>query len=98
MGLRSDHVRSRSYAPVGQPPVTGATGQSFGCNMISAITNKGALSFMVFQGRFRAPVFVQFLTRLIKSLSRRIYLIVDGHSAHRAAIVLPFIARHARRL
>jgi len=57
MGLRSDHVTDRGYAPVGQTPVTG---QRFGCNMISAITNKGALAFMVFQGRFRAPVFVQF--------------------------------------
>ena len=98
MGLRSDHVTGRSYAPVGQTPVTQATGQRFGCNMISAITNKGALAFMVFQGRFRAPVFVRFLTRLLKSVRRRIYLIVDGHPVHRAAVVTQFVARHARRL
>lgn len=98
MGLRSDHVTGRSYAPVGQTPVTRATGQRFGCNMISAITNKGALAFMVFQGRFRAPVFVQFLTRLLKSVRRRIYLIVDGHPVHRSAVVTRFVVRHARRL
>lgn len=98
MGLRSDHVTGRSYAPVGQTPVTRATGQRFGCNMISAITNKGALAFMVFQGRFRAPVFVQFLTRLLKSIRRRIYLIVDGHPVHRSAVVTRFVVRHTRRL
>ncbi|MDH5669600.1 MAG: IS630 family transposase [Nitrospira sp.] len=98
MGLRSDHVTGRSYAPVGQTPVTRGTGQRFGCNMISAITNKGALAFMVFQGRFRAPVFVRFLTRLLKSVHRRIYLIVDGHPVHRAAAVTRFVARHAKRL
>jgi transposase len=98
MGLRSDHVTGRSYAPVGQTPVTRATGQRFGGNMISAITNKGALAFMVFQGRFRAPVFVQFLTRLLKSVRRRIYLIVDGHPVHRSTVVTRFVARHARRL
>jgi transposase len=98
MGLRSDHVTGRSYAPVGQTPVTRATGQRFGCNMISAITNKGALAFMVFQGRFRAPVFVQFLTRLLKSVRRRLYLIVDGHPVHRSAVVTGFVARHPRRL
>jgi len=98
MGLRSDHVTGRSYAPVGQTPVTQATGQRFGCNMISAITNKGALAFMVFQGRFRAPVFVRFLTRLLKSVRRRIYLIVDGHPVHRSAVVTRFVARHTRRL
>lgn len=98
MGLRSDHVTGRSYAPVGQTPVTRATGQRFGCNMISAITNKGALAFMVFQGRFRAPVFVQFLTRLLKSVRRRIDLIVDGHPVHRSAVVTRFVARHTKRL
>jgi len=34
--------------------------------MISAITNKGALDFMVFKGKFNAPVFVLFLQRLLK--------------------------------
>ncbi|MDF0673774.1 MAG: transposase [Nitrospira sp.] len=53
---------------------------------------------MVFHGRFRAPVFVQFLTRLLKSVRRRIYLIVDGHPVHRSAVVTRFIAPHARRL
>ncbi len=47
MGLRSDHVSGKSYAPAGQTPLIRATGQRFGCNMISAITNKGALAFMV---------------------------------------------------
>ncbi len=98
MGLRSDHVTGRSYAPVGQTPVTRATGQRFGCNMVSAITNKGALAFMVFQGKFRTPVFVPFLTRLLKSVSSRLYLIVDGHPVHRAAVVTRFVARHATRL
>ncbi len=98
MGLRSDHVTGRSYAPMGQTPVTRATGQRFGCNMISAITNKGALAFMVFQGRFRAPVFMQFLTRLLKTVGGRIYLIVDGHPVHRSAGVTRFVEQHEGRL
>lgn len=98
MGLRSDHVSGTSYAPVGQTPVIRATGQRFGCNMISAITNKGALAFMVFAGKFKAAVFVQFLTRLLKQLDGRIYLIVDGHPVHRSGAVKRFVARHAQRL
>ena len=58
MGLRSDHVAGRSYAPLGKTPVVRATGQRFGCSMISAITNRGALAFMVFQGKFQAKGFV----------------------------------------
>lgn len=66
--------------------------------MISAITNRGALAFMVFQGRVRAPVFVRFLTRLLKSVRRRLYLIVHGYPVRRSAGVTRFVARHARRL
>ncbi len=54
-GLRSDHVSGKSCAPAGQTPLKRATDQCFG-NMISAITNKGAPAFMVFEGRFRTPL------------------------------------------
>jgi transposase len=98
MGLRSDHVAGSSYAPVGQTPVIRATGQRFGCNMISAITNKGALSFRVFSGKFGAGIFVDFMQRLLKQVRRRLYLIVDGHPAHKALLVRDFVKRNAQRL
>jgi transposase len=98
MGLRSDHVTGSSYAPVGQTPVVRATGQRFGCNMISAITNRGALAFMVFQGKFQAPVFLEFLKRLLKQVKGKLYLIVDGHPVHKAATAKRFVAKHAARL
>jgi transposase len=98
MGLRSDHVTGTSYAPVGQTPEIRATGQRFGCNMISAITNKGALAFMVFQGKFKAPVFVVFLQRLLKQIVGKIYLIVDGHPVHKSGKVTRFAATHSSRL
>jgi len=98
MGLRSDHVTGTSYAPVGHTPVIRATGQRFGCNMISAITNKGALAFMVFQGKFKAPVFAEFMKRLLKQIDGRIYLIVDGHPVHRSGTATRFAATHSSRL
>jgi transposase len=98
MGLRSDHVTGTSYAPVGRTPVVRATGQRFGCNMILAITNKGALAFMVFQGKFKAPVFVAFLQRLLKQVTGKIYLIVDGHPVHKSRKATRFFARHSSRL
>lgn len=98
MGLRSDHVTGTSFAPAGQTPVVRATGQRFGCNMISAITNKGAMAFMVFQGKFKAPVFVAFLQRLLKQVDGKIYLIVDGHPVHRSGAAKRFVAQHPSRL
>lgn len=82
-GLRSDDVRGRSFAPVGQPTVVKVPGRRFGCNVISALTNKGEMSFMVFEGRFQAEQFIGFCERLIKQSPNKVFLIVDGHSVHR---------------
>lgn len=98
MGLRSDHVTGTSYAPMGQTPVIQATGQRFGCNMISAITNKGALAFMVFTGKFKAPALVDFMRRLLKQSVGKVYLIVDGHPVHKSRQAKQFVAENALRL
>jgi transposase len=98
MGLRSDHIAGTSFAPVGQTPVVRATGQRFGCNMISAITNRGALVFMVFEGRFDARLFIGFMQRLLKQAGRKVYLIVDGHPVHRSKQAKRFVAGNADRM
>jgi transposase len=87
MGLRSDHAVGRSFSPRGKTPVIPGTGQRFGCNMVSAITNRGHLLFMVFKDRFVSKVFVTFLKRLRKQAARRVFLIVDSHPVHRSAAV-----------
>jgi transposase len=98
MGLRSDHVAGTSFAPAGQTPVVRATGQRFGCNMVSAITNRGALAFMVFAGKFTNAVFIEFLKRLLKHSDTKLVLIVDGHPVHRSVAVREFVAGNAERL
>lgn len=90
-GLRSDDVRGRSFAPVGQPAVVQVPGRRFGCNVISALTNKGEMNFMVFEGRFQAPTFIAFCDRLIKQARRKVFLIVDGHPVHRAALTTQWL-------
>ncbi|SAL07696.1 helix-turn-helix, type 11 domain-containing protein [Caballeronia calidae] len=98
MGLRSDHVSGTSFALKGETPVVRATGKRFGCNMISAITNRGELSFMVFEGTFKNATFIDFMKRLLRQATRKIYLIVDGHPVHRSKAVKRFVADNAERL
>lgn len=98
MGLRSDHASGRSYAPAGRTPLIVVSGKRFGCNMISAITNRGKLYFMVFKKRFTAAVFLSFLQRLVRQIDRLLFLIVDGHPVHRAAPVRDWLARNVTRI
>jgi transposase len=97
-GLRSDDVRGRSFAPVGQPAVVQVPGWRFGCNVISALTSKGEMSFMVFEGRFQAPAFIAFCERLIKQAQRKVFLIVDGHPVHRAALTTQWLEANSAHI
>ena len=101
MGLRSDHQAGRSWGRRGQTPVVLGTGQRFRCNMISAITNRGRLAFMIFRQRFTARVFLNFLGRLLRLLRksrRKVFLIVDGHPVHKSRSVSRWLAEHREQI
>jgi transposase len=98
MGMRSDHQAGRSWGRRGVTPVVPGTGQRFRCNVISVITNRGRLAFMVFKGRFTYVVFIRFLRRLLRHTPQPIFLIIDGHPVHRSATVKQWSARQGARL
>jgi transposase len=84
---------------MGKTPEVRATGQRFGCNMISALSNQGALAFQVFTGGFVASVFIGFLERLLKhARGRKVVLIVDGHPVHKAKVVARWLNEHGDRI
>jgi transposase len=83
-GVRSDFHSGTTWAPRGKTPVVRVTGQRFSLNMISAISPKGSLRFMVVRGGVGARVFIEFLKRLMQGRRRRVFLIVDGHPSHRS--------------
>jgi transposase len=97
-GIRSDHHAGTTWAPVGQTPVVKATGARYGLNMLSAVSALGHFRFMTVEGRVNASVFRDFLRRLITGMERKIFLIVDGHPAHKARLVSRFVADNAEAI
>jgi len=98
MGIRSDHQSGLTWGIKGKTPVVPMTGQRFSCNMISSITNRGTLRFMVFDKRFTTDLFISFLRRLIASVDQKVYLIVDNHSVHRAKKVKKWLEKHKEQI
>jgi transposase len=94
-GIRSDHHAGTSWAPVGQTPVVQATGARFSLNMLSAVNVQGHFRFMTVDGSVNASVFREFLKRLIAGMTRKIFLVVDGHPMHKAKLVQRFIQEHS---
>jgi transposase len=98
MGVRSQDQRGRSYGRRGHTPAIPGTAQRFGCNMISTITNRGQMTFMVFEASFRNPVLLRFLRRLIRQAKRKVFLIWDRHPVHQAAEVERWLQSHATQI
>lgn len=89
--IRSDHHAAHMGAK-GDTPIVQATGSRHGMSLISAVTARGHMRFMIIdKGSVNADVFIEFLKRLIKGTEREIFLIVDRGSAHRAKKVSAFV-------
>ena len=93
-GLRSDDVRGRSYAPRGRTPVVRVCHKRAGLSLISAVTNRGELRWMVVDGAVNAPAFIRFLERLVRDARCKIFLILDRLKAHRARLTRDWLAEH----
>jgi len=99
-GVRSDFHSGKTWAVRGKTPVVTTTGARFSCNMISAVSPKGALRFMLVKDKdkINAAVFVDFLKRLIHNWPRSIFLIIDGHPVHKSVAVSKYVASTEGRL
>jgi transposase len=91
-GLRSDDVRGRSYAPRGRTPEVRVNHRRANLGLISAVTNKGELRWMVLDGAVTAPDLLRFLGRLIRDAGQKVFLILDRLPVHRSAKVRAWLA------
>ena len=84
----------KSYAPKGKTPVLRQPGSRFSMSMISTVTNRGALKFMVYEGGLNVAIFLKFLGRLIKYQKKKVFLILDNLKVHHAKKVQSWIEKH----
>ena len=99
-GVQLRHLSPQAgYAPRGQRAIAKLSGKRISANMISALSNGGQLHFSIFEGRFTAKLFIEFLDRLIRSYpGRKIFLICDNHSTHHAKLVKQWVAKRSDRI
>jgi transposase len=96
--VRSDYHAGTTWALKGQTPVVRSTGSRFKLNLLSAISPRGDLRFMAFEGRLNAELFCDFLKRLLHNADKPIYVIVDNHPVHRSYKVREFVESTQGRL
>jgi transposase len=91
-------VYGRSFAPRGQTPVTRRPATRRTLSLISAVTNRGTLRFMLYEGALNAGLFLTFLQRLVRGARGKVFLIVDNLKVHKAGKVQAWVAQHRDRI
>jgi transposase len=97
--MRSDHHAGRTWGKKGETPVVLSTGARYRMSLISAVTSRGHMRFMIKEtGGVNAEVFIEFLRRLMIGSKNRIFIIVDRGPAHVAKKTKAFVASLGGRL
>lgn len=97
-GMRTDHHSGTTWGEVANTPVVRGTGRRASLNMISAVSPKGKLHFTFVENKVNAEAFVSYLKKLLHDVKGKIFLIVDGHPAHKATLTKQFVASTKGRL
>ena len=97
-GFQSDPSLGRTYGLKGQTPVVKTSGQRQSLNVISAVNARGEFWAATYTGKLDAESFVVFLRNFVEGRADKVFLVVDGHPAHKAKLVKNYVQSLKGRL
>jgi transposase len=97
-GVGADEHPARGYAPEGEPVTMEVPDPHIRMNQIATITNAGTVRFMTYSRTMNAALFLVFLSRLLRSTTGKLFVIVDRLRAHETPEVAAWVARHRDRI
>lgn len=86
-GVKNNCNHGRSYSPKGRTPVKKSMSKRFSTNMISTVTNRGQVQFMIYSGSMNSDRLIEFLEQLIKASGTKVFLILDNLRVHHSKLV-----------
>jgi transposase len=97
-GMKAGDVRGRGYSPKGVTPIVNATAKYESLSMISAITNRGRIHWMIVDGTVNKERFIEFLERLCKSTKRKVFLVLDNLRVHHSQVVREWLEGKEKKI
>ena len=97
-GFQSDAPLGRTYGLKGQTPVVETSGQRQSLNVISAVNARGEFWAATYTSKLNAELFIVFLKSFMQCQTGKVFLVVDGHPAHKAKSVQGYVQSLKGRL
>jgi transposase len=98
VGVAADAHPACGYAREGQAATMEVPDSHIRINQIATITNGGTVRFMTYKGNMNTALFLVFLSRLLRSTTKKIFLIVDHLRAHEGETVEQWVTAHQDRI
>ena len=85
---------ARGYAPKGQTPVIQTEAQKLKIEMLSAISKRGKLHFILYKDSMNSEKLIDFMTRLVADSKKKVFLILDNLRVHHSKAVTAWLEDH----
>lgn len=88
----------RGYAPKGKTPVVRTEAQKFKVNMLSAVSKRGKLRFMLYKDNMNSDNLIDFMRRLISDSEKKVFLVLDNLRVHHSTRVTEWVKNHKDKI
>ena len=89
---------ARGYAPKGKTPVIKTEAQKLKIEMLSAISKRGKLHFILYKDSINSEKLIDFMTRLIKESEKKVFLVLDNLRVHHSKAVTEWLEKHKAQI
>jgi len=93
-GVQNTANYLRGYAPIGQTPVVKIETKKIKINMLSAISKRGKLRFMLYKENMNSDKLIDFMRRLVNDTDKKVFLILDNLRVHHSKKVTAWLKKH----
>ena len=97
-GIQNNAYNAKGFAPKGKTPVVRINATKSRVNMISSITNRGKVRFMLYKEKMTSQVLIRFMSRLVKGADRKVFLILDNLRVHHSKLVKAWLKEHEEEI
>jgi len=97
-GIQNDAYNAKGFAPKGKTPVVQINATKSRVNMISSITNRGKVRFMLYRETMTSQVLIKFMSRLVKGSDRKVFLILDNLRVHHSKLVKAWLEENKEQI
>ena len=97
-GIQNTAEYQRGYAPKGQTPLIRVESKKARINMLSAITNRGKVRFMIYEDTMDADKLIDFMKRLVRDSEHKVFFILDNLRVHHSKKVTGWLVEHEKEI